>query len=140
MTGSGVTNILSCFSLNPSLCDVANPYCPKLVTGLLSYFSMNKALPIYRKIYVYYFKSNLLNKTKSPIVFKHVLFKNNPNPSQISCKTNFSTKSARTNLAGHALRLAQPSLHLAQEAVALSKNSFATAPIAGGRTDPDFPN
>jgi hypothetical protein len=24
--------------------------------------------------------------------------------------------------------------------VALSKNSFATAPIAGGRTDPDFPN
>jgi hypothetical protein len=60
MTGSGVTDILSCFSLNPSLCDAANPYCPKLVTGLLSYFSMNKALFIYRKIYAQITETNLL--------------------------------------------------------------------------------
>ena len=32
----------------------------KPLTCLLSYFSMNKALSIYRKIYAYYFKSNLL--------------------------------------------------------------------------------
>jgi hypothetical protein len=106
----------SCFSLKHSLYVAANPYCHLNPYMFVLLFFMNKQ-PIFIEKYM-------------SIILKQICYKIIQNQSQISCKTNFSTKSTQTKSGSCALCLTQTSMHLAQEVWAYPGNRRVSAPRA----------
>jgi hypothetical protein len=95
---------------------------------LLSYFSMNKALHIYRKIYAYYFKSKYFKiKLNLTLVLNISNLKTNTIQVRFLLKLIFPQNQHQPNLSSHA-RVALPAMRPAQMPVAKQQNVQSLRP------------